>query len=175
MKIGGAIKAGSIPALVLAVGMSLAAYAQNMEPERHEGPAKSAALKLTLTAVESSVCSNRPLLLELQIENVGQEEIKIDKADLWSSFSYGYLERDSDRLMGRGGGMGTSCSHCREKYISLLPGTAAWEKHEFKLHEFFQDAGDYSLSTRVPYKIGDKELDVESNEIEFEVRSCSSN
>ena len=174
MRIGSVNKLRLILASIVTVGASLTVYGQ-VAAERDEQADKREAVRLTLSTLESSICANRPLSLKLQIENVGQAEIKIDRADLWSSFSYSYLTRDSDRLSGRGGGMGTGCSHCRGNYISLLPGTARWEKHEFNLNNFFQDEGDYSLRTGLPFIIGDKGFKVESNEIEFEVRPCGSN
>jgi hypothetical protein len=42
----------------------------------------------------------------------------------------------------------------RGNYLTLLPGVGYWDKHEFKLNDFFNRVGTYSISTSLLYRIG---------------------
>src|SRR4051812_4937487 len=74
---------------------------------------KKEPLKAELTTPAATLCPGGSLALEMQLTNEGQETIRIDKADLWSGFTYGrYLVvgPDGETLKpGGGGGMGSSC------------------------------------------------------------------
>src|SRR5262249_16199109 len=109
-----------------------------------------------------------------EIQNAGDEEIKIDTADLWSFYSYGGPTPNPDcEQCGQGGAQASGCDHCRGRYISLFPGTSFWDKREFKLNEYFAAAGKYSITTQLPYFIGDARWDsMGSNQVEFELYKC---
>jgi hypothetical protein len=156
------------------LAVALAVKGQNSQ-QPNEGAAKeNAPLKLKLSTLKSSLCLGSSVDLQLEIQNVGLEEIKIDKADLWASFSY-YGGNDPETTYGRGGGQQISgCAHCRGNYLTLLPGVAYWDKHEFKPNDdFFDHAGRYFISTSLQYKIGSTDRPSEgSNDVAFELSQC---
>jgi hypothetical protein len=158
--------------LAVLLALTLAVKGQNGR-QPPEGAPKIAPLKLKLSTLKSSLCLGSSIDLQLEIQNVGAEEIKIDKADLWASFSY-YGGVDPGTTSGRGGGQSSGCDHCRGNYLTLLPGVAYWDKHEFKRNDdFFDHAGRYFISTSLPYKIGSTDRPSEgSNDVEFELFQC---
>lgn len=133
---------------------------------------EKAPLKLKLNALNRDQCLGSGLELELELRNDGVEEITIDKADLWASYSYGQIS-GNDEGVGRGGGEGSSCDHCRGNLLKLLPGMGYWDKHKFVLNDFFDKEGTYSISTALPYKTGDADRPLlRSNAVTFRLYPC---
>lgn len=154
----------------LTVGVSVSAgtrHQQNGDVTREKAP-----LSLKLKVLNLTRCLGSSIDLELEMQNVGAEEIRIDRADLWASFSYGGPIAP-DATSGRGGGESSGCDHCRGNFLTLLPGVAYWDKHEFKLHEFFNQEGKYSISINLPYKSGNEDSSLaQSNQVMVELYQC---
>lgn len=108
------------------------------------------------------MCVGSSIPLGLELTNQGAAEFKIDKFDIWNSFNYGfYGERDA----GRGGGMGSSCYHCRPDPIAVAQGQTYKSSFDFDLkHDFFKEAGKYTIKLTI--------AGVASNDVEFELFSC---
>ena len=154
----------------LTVGVSVSAgtrHQQNGDVTREKAP-----LNLKLYVLNLTRCLGSSVDLELEIQNVGTEEIRIDRADLWASFSYaGPIAPDA--TSGRGGGESRVCGDCRGNYLTLLPGVAYWDKHEFKFHEFFSREGKYFISINLPYKSGNADSSLaQSNQVMVELYQC---
>ena len=158
--------------LAVLLAVALAVNGQNSEQPREGAAKENSPLKLKLSTLKSSLCLGSLVDLQLEIQNLGAEEIKIDKADLWASFSY-YGGNDPDTTSGRGGGQSSGCDHCRGNYLTLLPGVAYWDKHEFEPNDVFDHAGRYFISTSLPYTIGNTDRPSEgSNDVGFELFQC---
>jgi len=144
----------------LAMFLSVTSYAQ--DGERQE-KVKSAPLEIRLQTLVSTLCVGTSTILEMEVINVSRKEIKFDKVDLWSEFTYSYS--DPNTTSGRGGGQGSSCSHCRGDVITLYPGTNYWTSHTFPLDtDFFKDPGNYTLATSIN--------SVSSNQVKFTLIDC---
>jgi hypothetical protein len=154
----------------ITVGVSVSAgtrHQQNGDVTRAKAP-----VNLELKVLNPTRCLGSAVGLELEIQNVGAEEIRIDRADLWASFSYGGPIAP-DATSGRGGGESSGCDHCRGNYLTLLPGVAYWDKHEFKFHEFFSREGKYFISINLPYKSGNADSSLaQSNQVMVELYQC---
>jgi len=132
-----------------------ATAAQTASPE-----AKSAIeLKLSSTSLMMCVGSSLPLTVELT--NRGVENVKVDKSAIWNTFGYGFM---GNRQF-RGGGMGSSCSHCQPDFVVLTPDQKYTSSFNFDLkNDFFKDAGKYDIQLMF--------AGAQSNELEFELFSC---
>lgn len=119
-------------------------------------------LRMTLSSNSLMLCLGSLLPLDLEITNSGNREVKIDKADLWNQFSYGFSSTDG---VGRGGGRGSSCSHCRGNYVVLPPGGRYESSFEFPLDDFFKDTGEYTLKMKYEQ--------LSTNELTFELYDCN--
>ena len=119
-------------------------------------------LRMTLSSKSLMLCLGSSLPLDLEIANLGDREVKIDKVDLWNRFSYGFSGRDGS---GRGGGRGSSCNHCRGNYVVLQPGGRYESSFEFPLDDFFKDAGEYTLKMTYEQLL--------TNELTFELYDCN--
>ena len=129
------------------------------KPERDQPESD---LRLTLSSKSLMLCLGSSLHLDLVIANQGINEVKIDKVDLWSQFSYSFSATDGS---GRGGGRGSSCDHCRGNYIVLPPGGRYESSFEYPLDEFFKDAGKYTI--KMTYE------QISTNELTFELYDCN--
>lgn len=160
--------------LVLITGLaSIAAYAQSATPEERKkmyaqwleqdvSLSYTPRLNMKLTTLTPLLCIDSPLVLELEITNISEEEVPINKSDIWKSFSYAYDRTDDS---GSGGRMGGNKGGGREERIVLTPGMSYRSKHEFSLaFDFFQEPGNYTLKTEI-------DLD-DSNEVKFELYQC---
>jgi hypothetical protein len=119
-------------------------------------------VRMTLSSKSLMLCVGSRLPLDLEIANQGVADVKIDKFDLWNQYEYGFL---GTRGSGRGGGRGSSCSHCRGNYIVLQPGTRYESSYEFLLDDFFKDAGKYTIKMKYGH--------VSTNELTFELYDCN--
>jgi len=120
------------------------------------------AIELKLSATSLMICVGSSLPLALELTNRGMNDFKVDKFDIWNHFTYGFM---GDRTAGRGGGMGSSCINCSPEPIVVTQDQTYKSSFDFDLkHEFFQDAGKYSIRLKI--------AGVESNELEFELFSC---
>jgi len=136
-------------------------------------------LKMELSTPAASLCPGGTLELEMQITNESQQVIRIDRADLWGSFSYGaepVVNPDGSGSGTAGGGDMKIGNYKRVAYVTIPPGETFWTKYSFKLDkDFFREAGKYTLKTYVTYELEGKiDLPADSNEIEFEVFECTS-
>lgn len=122
---------------------------------------KKDALELKLSAPMTTLCAGVSIDLELNIKNLSQEVVKINKADLWSEYFYSQINPDGS---GRTGGT-TSCYNCGKDILTLYPGDSYWEAHKFPLESaFFRRIGKYGISTSIN--------SVTSNDVEFELTDC---
>src|SRR5438309_5066769 len=96
----------------LAMFLSVTSYAQ--DGERQE-KVKSAPLEIRLQTLVSTLCVGTSTILEMEVINVSRKEIRLDKVDLWSEFTYSYS--DPNTTSGRGGGEGSSSSTSRGDVI----------------------------------------------------------
>ena len=119
-------------------------------------------LRMTLSSNAIMLCVGSTLPLNLEIANQGVAEVKIDKFDLWNRFEYGFSTPDGKV---RGGGTGSSCSHCLSNYIVLKPGTRYQSSFEYLLNDFFKEAGNYTIKMKYGH--------VSTNEVTFELYDCN--
>ncbi len=137
--------------------MGLALAQDRSEPQ----PEKPVELKVSTTAM--MLCLGASMPMEMELTNRSGQEFKVDKVDLWNSFSYGHSRDDGS---GRGGGQATGCSHCRGEYIVLVPEQKHVSTFNFALaSDFFKDPGNYTI--KLNYK------QVSSNELHFELYDCN--
>lgn len=144
---------------LLAIGLTvmLVPSVKSEEQDNHQSD-----LRMTLSSTSLMLCLGSQLPLDLEITNLGNREVKIDKADLWNRFAYGFSGRDGS---GRGGGRGSSCNHCRGNYVVLPPGGRYESSFEFPLDDFFKDSGEYNI--KMTYD------QVSTNELAFELYDCN--
>ena len=120
-------------------------------------------IEVKLSTTSMMLCLGSGIPLNLELTNHGRDEIRIDKFDLWSHFSYGHDAHDG---IGRGGGETSFCERCRGTYTILKPDKAFESSFTFPLEgEFFKNAGSYSIK-----------VDIEgtySNQVEFELYNCN--
>lgn len=120
-------------------------------------------LQMTVSTTTMMLCLGSSLPLELEIANQGNQEVKLDKSDLWNRFSYSFSRTDGS---GRSGGMASSCSHCRGHYVVLKPGGRYESSLEYPLDvPFFKDPGNYSI--KMNYE------QISTNELSFELYDCN--
>jgi hypothetical protein len=125
---------------------------------------KTDALELKLSAQVTTLCLGSSIGLEMELKNVGQETLKIDKYDLWRSYLYSKSKYSADSS-GRAGGESSVCDECRGDFVVLYPGETFWTSHKFSLGgEFFREA--------VRYNIGVKINSARSNRVIFELVDC---
>lgn len=121
-------------------------------------------LDLRLSTTTMALCVGSSLPMELEITNLSNQEKKIDKVDLWSSFGYGFSRADGS---GRGGGTGSSCSHCRGNYIALKPAGSYQSSYSYSLdNDFFHEPGGYTIKMNFGQ--------LSTNELSFELYDCNS-
>lgn len=121
-------------------------------------------LQMTMSTTTMKVCLGSSLPLELEITNHGSKAVKIDKADLWNSFSYSFSSTDGPD---HGGGVSSSCSHCRGHYVVLKPGSRYESSFKYPLDiASFKDPGQYKI--KMNYE------QISTNELSFELYDCNS-
>ena len=149
--------------VVFTLLISIGVQAQTEDDLPGSAPEESRpSLELKLSTITPVQCIDSPLVLELEITNISQEEVLIDKSALWRNFSYSFDATDGS---GKGGAIGIS--HCGEggEKITLSPGMTYWTTHVFPLaFDFFQLAGAYSLMTNFD--------SIHSNDVKFELYDC---
>jgi hypothetical protein len=123
---------------------------------------KKDALELKLSAPNTTLCAGTSIDLELEIKNISLEVVKIDKADLWTQYSYSKSFSDGT---GRAGGQASNCNHCHGDFIMLYPDEAYWTIHKFSLNsEFFSEAAKYHIAASLNSST--------SNKLGFELIDC---
>jgi hypothetical protein len=145
-------------AFVLVLGITLAlGIAAKPVPDSPQ-----AELKLVLSSPTMMLCLGSPLPLEMQLINQGDREVRIDKSELWTGFSYGFSRPD-----GSGGGGGEASSWISDRDVVVLkPGENYVSSFQYQLAgSFFNDAGGYVFKTNYQH--------VSSNEITFELYDCN--
>lgn len=139
-------------------------YAQDVSKGKEE---TKPSLELKLTNITPSLCIDSPLLLELEVTNISDDEVVVDISKLWSQFSYStaFVADQGGRGGNMSGGLGIGSSLVREQNTVLHPGTSIHSSHEFSLaFDFFQNSGAYTLMTQIN--------SVLSNEVRFELYDC---
>ena len=144
---------------LLAIGLTVT-LVPSVKSEKQDK--RQSDLRMTLSGKSLMLCLGSPLRLDLVIVNQGVAAIMIDKFDLWNLFSFGFSGPNG---MGRGGGRGSSCSHCRGNYVVLPPGGRYESSFEYVLDDFFKDAGNYTI--KMTYE------QVSTNELAFELYDCN--
>ena len=148
----------SIRLLVCILAFAGIALAQDIS-----GPGKVEQVELRLSSTKIMLCLGASLPLEMELINRSDQEIKIDKVDLWNSFSYRRLSKGN---LGMGGGQESGCSHCGGNFIFLPPGKIHESKFNFDLiSDVFEEPGEYKI--KLNYK------QVSSNELHFELYDCN--
>ena len=151
-----------ISLVAIALFLSSAVQAQTSSPEPVENK-RPAPFELKLSTTTTMLCIGNSIELELELTNVSQEPVEIDKLRLWDSFFYSHSRPDGS---GRNGGSSTNCGHCGKEKITLAPGANYRDKHTFSLdYDFFQEAGTYTIE--VDYD------QISSNSVEFELYECN--
>jgi hypothetical protein len=146
-------------------------YAQATPPqkEREEGSGKAVEpLVINLSTPTPTLYAGSCVMLEMVLNNKGQEEIRIAERVLWKQFTYGYTARDGS---GKGGGQGASCFDCSNEYISLSPGMTYSSSYCLELdNEFFRNVGEYTIATGIYYELAGKAGNyATSNSTRFEI------
>lgn len=134
---------------------------------------KKDALELKLSAPNTTLCVGTSIDLELEIKNISQEVVKIDKADLWDSYYFFHSNADGSKQM-----RGQTSRHLDEgpyygDFMVLYPGETYWGTHKVLLeNEFLRKAVKYSMDTLIEaYR--SKSIDtIYSNEVDFELIDC---
>lgn len=140
--------------------LSMTVQAQGTSQDKSQEQTKTS-MELKLNTMTTAICIGSPLMLELELTNVSQEDISISQKVMWSNFSYSYYPMSGS---GRSGGM-SSVNTAREVKVRLQPGMSYRSTYEFPLDsDFFQDPGNYSLKTKVN--------SIFSNEVKFELYDC---
>lgn len=147
---------------VLLTTVLTAAVAFSVNGQSNQQPAASD-LELTLSTTTLLTCLGSSLPLKLEIRNQGTREMKIDKVDLWSQFTYGFSGPGGS---GRGGGSGTGCDPCRGNLVLIEPGHRYEDSMDYHLgSEFFKDAGKYTLKMHYG--------ELATNQLSFELYDCN--
>jgi hypothetical protein len=135
-------------------------YAQSASKREEETKPK---LELILTTITPSLCVDSPLLLELEVKNISDDDVIVDMSKLWSQFSYATAFVAVQGA--RSGGLGIGTSQMQEQKEVLLPRTSFHSSHEFSFaFTFFQESGHYTLMTRFNSTF--------SNKVIFELYDC---
>lgn len=168
---------GDRQVLVLVIAsllLPLITQAQEASLEKNQNGFKAVPLEVKLTALNPGTCIDSFVVLELELTNVGNEEITIDKSGLWDSFSFEYTQYDG--TPGGGGGYSSYCSNCeREKEeVVLTPKMTYRNSHAYQLQEeLFHHAGYYTISLDVPYNLTNAlNRHINSNSVRFELYQC---
>ncbi|MBV9211038.1 MAG: hypothetical protein JOZ52_10435 [Acidobacteria bacterium] len=139
--------------VVVASLLCVTALAQDEEEARSP-------LELKLTTRTTAFCVGSPMMFEMEVTNNGQKDVAINKAQLWSEFSYTSLN-PGRRMAGAWGRQFDN----RGGQLILQPGDSYHTEYELELPaDFFRAAGHYSIKTMMDH--------IFSNEIEFELYDC---
>jgi hypothetical protein len=139
-------------------------FAAGVAQAQTDSEKKKDALELKLSTLKTTLCAGTSIDLELEIKNISQEVVKIDKADLWTQYSYSKSYPDGNGT-GRAGGLASNCGDCHGNFITLFPDETYWTTYKFSLSgEFFSEAAKYHIATSVNSNT--------SNKLDFELIDC---
>ena len=150
---------------------SFTVTAQPASQRGRSGKGDDARPEAQLTANTPGICLNSALALVLEITNAGQQEIRVNKSDLWNRFTY---TSPGSELSGSS----ISCGFrddSPQNWVTLAPGAKYFDTFLYMTEQsYFKAAGTYRISTSFSYYIGDKPAGtIKSSEAEFEIYDCA--
>jgi hypothetical protein len=157
----------------IALFLPIVAYAQD-ESQKDVPQTKKAYLKFKLILLTPTVCVGVPLKLRLEVSNVGQETVELNRAYFWELYSW-YPVTPEGEDKGRGEIIvwiwprSTS-----EDIISLAPGKTYIAHSYWSFDDEVRKAGRWSLADEGSKpEPGNYSLKVKtSNRVQFELHDC---
>jgi hypothetical protein len=145
--------------------LSVAAGAQEGSQNRGDSSAKKPSLEFKLIALTPTVCVGVPLKLRLEVTNVGQETVKLNKAYFWNVYAVSPTTPESEKSDKEVFLTYIWPRSTSEDIFFLAPGKTYIDHTYWSLEEKSTQlgAGNYTLETG---HYGS------SNKLQFEIHDC---
>ena len=130
----------------LALFLPIASYAQDVSQNKDASNAKKPVLEVKLRMLTPTVCVGTPLKLRLEVTNVGQEVVKLNRAYFWNNYSMFLTssessDKDKERFFTHVWPRSTS-----EDILFLAPGKTYVAHTYWQLNEEWKsEPGNYTL------------------------------